>query len=194
MTFDSSFQLSFLLHGSDSFGGGHFLETILALFDLLLESGLSAFLTKAFPGIHALPNLHPLIVHFPIALFCTFFLLELVSVLRRSDRIYHAASWTLFVGIVSAILAVILGRQAAQTVPHAGIVHSIIDQHESYAITAIIIALVLAAWRVLAKEHLMTLSLPRFLHITLAVGMVLMIFLTADLGGLMVYKFGVGIH
>jgi len=192
--FDSIFSPSLYVHGKDSFGGGHLLETLLGLIDTWAESGFFAFLLKAFPGIHALPNLHPLVVHFPIALYTTFLLLELIAIMRRSDRVYHAASWTLYVGVVSAVSAILLGRQAALSVPHGGIVHSIIDQHESYALTATGIAIVLALWRIIAGEWLMGFSPSRLVHLLLAVLVVVFIFLTADLGGLMVYKFGVGVH
>ncbi|HFD12960.1 MAG TPA: DUF2231 domain-containing protein [Crenotrichaceae bacterium] len=191
---NSLFSPSFFVHSSDSFGGGHLLESLLVLLGTLVESGFPAFLQKAFPGIHALPNIHPLFVHFPIALFTTFLLLEIIAMMRRSDRIYHAASWTLYVGVVFAVTAILLGMQAARSVPHGGIIHSIIDQHEGYATTATAIAAILSLWRMVAREHLINLSPARWFHLLLAVLMVLFIFLTADLGGLMVFKFGVGVH
>ncbi len=192
--FDSIFSPSFLVHSSDSFGGGHLLESLLVLIDTLVQSGFAAFLKQAFPGIHALPNIHPLIVHFPIALFTTFLIIEIISIIRRSERLYHAASWTLFVGVVSAGTAIFFGMQAARSVPHGGIIHSIIDQHQSYAVTASGIALMLSFWRIIAGERLATLAPPRWLHLLLAILMVILIFLAADLGGLMVYKFGVGVN
>ena len=191
---DSIFSPSLFVHSNDSFGGGHLLETLLGLIDTWVEAGFAAFLLKAFPGIHALPNIHPLVVHFPIALYTTFCLLELIAVLRRSDRVFHAASWTLYIGVLSAVTSILLGMQAARSVPHGGIVHTIIDQHESYAVTATGIAMILAFWRSIAGERLMDLSPARFVHLVLALITVVLIFLTADLGGLMVYKFGVGVH
>lgn len=192
--FDPIFSPSVLVHGKDSFGGGHLLESLLALIDTLVESGLTAFLVKAFPGIHALPNIHPLVVHFPIALFTSFLFLELIAIIRRSEKAFYAASWTLYLGVVFAVTAILFGMQAALTVPHGGIVHTIIDQHESYAITATGIAAILSLWRSVAGERLLGLTLARCVHLLMAVLMVVFIFLAADLGGLMVYKFGVGVH
>jgi uncharacterized membrane protein len=191
---ESIFSPSLFVHSNDSFGGGHLIESIYALIETLVSSGFSAFLQQAFPGIHALPNIHPLVVHFPIALFTTFFLLEVLAMIRRSERLYHAASWTLYTGIIFAVTAILLGMQAARSVPHGGVIHSIIDQHESYATAATGIAVVLALWRAVAGEHLINLAPPRWLHLVLAMVMVLLIFLTADLGGLMVFKFGVGVQ
>ncbi len=191
---ETIFSHSVFVHKSDSFGGGHLLESILGLLDTLVQSGFAAFLLKAFPGIHALPNIHPLVVHFPIALFTTFFLLEVIAMISRSERLYHAASWALYIGIIFAVTAILLGMQAARSVPHGGIIHSIIDQHQSYATTATGIAATLALWRAVAGERLINLAPARWLHLFLAVILVLLIFLTADLGGLMVFKFGVGVH
>ncbi len=192
--FNTLFSPTIFVHGNDSFGGGHLLESLLSLIDTLVGSGFGAFLREAFPGIHALPNIHPLIVHFPIALFSTFLLLEIISMMRRSERVFHAASWTLFMGVIFAGIAILLGMQAARTVPHGGIIHSVIDKHQSYATAASAIALILSLWRLIASERLVTLALPRWIHLFLAVIMVVLIFLTADLGGLMVFKFGVGVH
>ena len=192
--FESVFSHAFFIHTKDSFGGGHLLESILGLIDTLVQSGFAAFLLKAFPGIHALPNIHPLVVHFPIALFTTFFLLEVMAMISRSDRLYHAATWTLYAGIIFAVTAIMLGMQAALSVPHGGIIHSIIDQHQSYATAATVIAVALAFWRTVAGDRLINLAPARWLHLFLASFLVLLIFLTADLGGLMVFKFGVGVQ
>ncbi len=191
---ESIFSPAIFVHTKNSFGGGHLLESILGLIETYVESGFAAVLAKAFPGIHALPNIHPLIVHFPIALFTTFLLLEILSMIRRNERLYYAASWTLYMGIIFAVTAIFLGMQAALSVPHGGSIHSIIDQHQSYATTATGIAAVLALWRIVAGERLITLAPARWVHLLLAMVMVLMIFLTADLGGLMVFKFGVGVN
>ncbi|MEW6682661.1 MAG: DUF2231 domain-containing protein [Nitrospirota bacterium] len=44
------------------------------------------------PGLAALPNMHPLLVHFPIAFFCGALVMEGAAVLY-SERLHIAATW-----------------------------------------------------------------------------------------------------
>ena len=148
---------------------------------------------ELLPGISAMENIHPLFVHFPIAFLSVFFAIELLSALIGLERIRRAASWFLYFGTLGAIAAVGAGFRAAATVPHAHEVHSIMENHEHLGIAVLAIALLLSFWRLFAGKSLASITL-RVIYLFLALVMVGAMTVGADLGGLMVYKYGVGVR
>jgi len=149
-------------------------------------------MVEFLPGISAMENIHPLFVHFPIAFLTVFFLLELLSALIGIERIRRGASWFLYFGTLGAVAAVGAGFRAAATVPHAREVHSIMENHEHLGIAVLALALLLSFWRIFAGRSLSSITL-RVIYLILAFVMVGAMTIGADLGGLMVYKYGVGV-
>jgi len=143
-----------------------------------------------FPGVAAMSNLHPLFVHFPIALLSAFVLLEIAGTFLMIDRLKAAATWMLYLGTLGAAAAVVAGFIAAASVEHSGEVHEILELHEHLGLTVLGLSVFLSAWR--------TLVLARFsykaqvIHILVGIVMVVVMAFGADFGGLMVYKYGVG--
>ena len=181
------------VHGAagDSAGSGWvgLLDILLGKMASLLESGASF---ELFPGIKALAtNVHPLIVHFPIAFLTTFFLLELVGVALRKENLRQTASWMLYFGAAGALGAVAAGLLAEDTVPHGEAVHEIMEWHGRLGISVAVLASILAAWRLIAKGNFSPMA--KALHLYVAALMLTCLFFGADLGGLMVYQHGVGV-
>ena len=59
-----------------------------------------------------LSQLHPYIVHFPLALFITYFLFELLTVIIKKEFLSKSAHLILLLGVVGAFGAVLTGNQA----------------------------------------------------------------------------------
>ncbi|MHB9014432.1 MAG: DUF2231 domain-containing protein, partial [Ignavibacteriaceae bacterium] len=59
-----------------------------------------------------LAQLHPKIVHFPIALLSTYVLLEIIGVVFKRDFFSKAAHLILLLGVLGALAAVFTGNQA----------------------------------------------------------------------------------
>lgn len=144
------------------------------------------------PGISAMANIHPLFVHFPIAFLTAFFAIELFATIIGLERIRRLASWFLYFGTLGAIAAVGAGFRAAATVAHAEEVHPIMENHEHLMVTVLALALLLSFWRIFAGKSLSSVTL-RVIYLILAFVMVGAMTVGADLGGLMVYKYGVGV-
>jgi uncharacterized membrane protein len=144
------------------------------------------------PGIAAMANVHPLFVHFPIALLSAFVAVEAgAGLLRRADwRV--AASALLYLGTLGAVCAVVAGLQAAESVPHGEAVHDILERHEIFGFTVLTLAILLSAWRGWRGARFG--RFERAVHFLAALLMVGLITLGADLGGLMVYGHGVGVR
>lgn len=144
-----------------------------------------------FEGIRELPNIHPLIVHFPIALFSVFLLAEFINFFINSEGLRSAASYTLYLGTLAAAATVLAGWRAESTITHTDAVHSIMESHEAFGITVLVIGIILSVWRL--KRGRKFSPIERLVHLILAFVAVVVLSLGADLGGLMVYRYGVGV-
>ena len=148
---------------------------------------------EILPGIQTLgPNIHPSLVHFPIALLSVFFLLELLGTLLRHEKLRQAASTMLYCGALGAAAAAAAGLYAASFVPHGQDVHEIMEWHERLGLTVTGLALILSLWRWLTKGVFV--GMAKALHLLLATILVVCMVIGADLGGLMVYGHGVAVR
>lgn len=184
------FDLS--VHSNHLAGGvAELMESILVFLEKLMSINSGAILPTIIPGLNAMPNWHPFIVHFPIALLPTFFVLDITGVIRKNNELRQVASYFLYLGAISSVIAIIAGFKAAETVIHDNIAHSVMEVHELYGLIVTALALVLALWRYhnKAPQRLMA----NVLHQILSVLLCVFLTLGADLGGLMVYKYGVGV-
>ena len=182
-----------LLHGGHAGSGGGvvglveiFLEKITNLF----ESGASF---ELLPGIKTLAmNVHPMIVHFPIAFLSAFFVLELVGAILRRPALRQAASWMIYLGAFGAAAAVVAGLVAEANVPHGQGVHDVMEWHERLMLMVFGLSVVLAAWRALAGFSFSMMA--QGLHLFVASVMMTLLVFGTDLGGWMVYRHGVGVQ
>ena len=144
-----------------------------------------------------LAQLHPKIVHFPVAFLSIYVLLEITGVLVKKEFFQKTAYLFLFLGVLSAVAAVITGNQASDVASlwedkGAIIPFGLISQHEDYAnftlwyFTGL---LVLRTYLVIKKKFK---SMFQYLFIVLAIVGGYLIYQTGDLGGRLVYDHGVG--
>ena len=130
-------------------------------------------------------------MHFPIAFFAAFFLFDFFGAVAKKAQWRYVASCLLYLGTIAAAFAVVAGLFAADTVEHGEDVHEIMERHEHIGIAVLSLSLFLSAWRLKqwglhsAPANLVFLSLAGFLCLLLSLG--------ADLGGLMVYEYGVSV-
>lgn len=149
------------------------------------------FIVEIFPGLREMMNLHPVWVHFPIAFLSVFFVIDLLAAVLRSRALFVVANWLLGLGALGAAVAAAFGLQAALTVPHPPQVHEILEAHRYFALNTTALAWLLLIWRLLNRGRFWLVG--RLLHLLVALFMVLNLMLAADYGGLMVYKYGVGV-
>lgn len=137
-------------------------------------------------------NLHPLVLHFPIAFLMGFFLVELYGLLFRNRAARQLASGLLYLGAFGAVVTAASGLIAAETVPHGARVHDIMEWHERAGLTVASLSVALALWRRIGGIPHSSMALA--LSLMLSGLMSLILFLGADLGGMMVYRHGVGVQ
>lgn len=185
--------LAFQVHGNaDSPGISGSLETFLAFLDSLLGKSGGEIFSSLIPGIAAMANIHPLLVHFPIAFLTGFVVLDLVATLAKKPQWREFAGGLLYIGTVMAVFTVIAGFVAANSVAHGENAHAIMERHEGFGVTVLGLAAVLSGWRWKAGGQIQ--GEINILYLILSALLGLCLVLGADLGGLMVYKYGVAVE
>jgi uncharacterized membrane protein len=147
--------------------------------------------------IEILPNFHPVLVHFTVALFSVATALfvglpvagkYLPENLRQQLEI--VARWNLWLGAAATILTVAAGFHAYNTVAHDGPSHAAMTDHRNWAIATFVLFLSLAAWSILFVRAGKRLGIP-FVALLLIAQLVLLS--TGWRGGELVYRHGLGV-
>ncbi len=144
-----------------------------------------------------LANLHPKIVHFPIALFIVYALLEIIGSFVKKDFFSKTAHLILFLGVIGAVAAVLTGNSAedaARILSKAGASISMqsIENHSDFAnFTLWYFAgiLVLRTFVVIRKKFEGSI---KYFFVILSIIGVFLVYQTGELGGKLVYKYGIG--
>lgn len=183
-------HLSFYIHGNAD-GHNELLEMLtglLGFFEGFTANGGSSNGSNFLEGIASLANIHPLLVHFPIAFLSLFVLVDLIGTAQKKSEWRKFAGNLLYLGSAFAGLTVWAGFHAAETIPHGHNVHDIMERHEQLGVSIFALSLALSAWRL--RRPVEGFGIYNLLSIILA-GVLLF---GADLGGLMVYKYGVAVQ
>jgi uncharacterized membrane protein len=183
-------HLFFSIHGNAD-GHNELLETLtelLGFFEGFTSSGGSSNGSHFLEGITSLTNIHPMLVHFPIAFLSLFVLIDFIGTFTKKAALRQFAGSLLYLGTFFAIFTVIAGFMAAETVPHGHNVHDIMEHHEHLGISILGLSLALSAWRL--RRPVEGFGIYNVLSLILA-GVLIF---GADLGGLMVYKYGVAVE
>ncbi|KQT33287.1 hypothetical protein ASG24_13440 [Methylophilus sp. Leaf414] len=146
-------------------------------------------------GFQIVPNLHPAIVHFPIALTMVAFILGLAARLRRqsasSTSLDAAAYHVLILAAVSAVAAVGFGWLAFNsTMNHDDAGHAAMLLHRAWAIPTAVGLVLVAVWHSLKSRQDMPMSIPVLVCLA---GLSMAVTTTAWLGGEVVYRHGIGV-
>ncbi len=187
--------LTFQVHGAASNSSGGIASTvaeILTFLESLLGLSPSELFSVFLPGISGIANIHPIIVHFPIAFLLSFFIIDLSGSLFKQQHWRQFSSGLLYLGTVAAAAAVAAGLAAEGTVEHGANVHLILEKHEAIGITVLCLAVLLSLWRLFSKGIITGLS--NILYISLSTLLIVLMITGADLGSLMVYKYGVAVE
>ena len=130
-------------------------------------------------------DVHPLVVHFPIALLLVAFGLEVLGLVLKNGRIAYAAAWNLGLGALGAIAAVITGLRAAGSAAIGASEEGLLQTHKTLALIAMGTAVVLAAWRLRSRGEMSRGA--RVVFLALMLGMAVVLGAGAHYGGQLVY-------
>ena len=141
------------------------------------------------------PNPHALIVHLPIGLLVTAVVADLVAMLRRDPAAVVTVSTGLYIaGTVTLVAAFLTGRSAASEVYTPGMAQAIVARHWDRALWCVWYFGLLTAGRVGLRLAAGTPRRTSALLLAVA-GLTGLMLLTntAELGGQLVYQYGVGV-
>ncbi len=139
-------------------------------------------------------TIHPMIVHFPIALLLTATLISFLAVLFKNKReeLKIVLYWIMILGSLSVLAALASGLyEDARGVVHDDAIHEIMEVHKllGFIITAAFVSVTL--WFVFRKRKIQYRELLLITLFLIATSSVLVY--SAYLGGKMVYEEGTGV-
>ena len=139
-----------------------------------------------------MPNIHPFLTHFPIALLTVGLVFDTLNILLKQDRLEFIGRWSQLVGTIALAATVISGLVAkgGLTIQASGQVFFEAHQQIAFVVTALASSLLL--WRI--SNRLLVPSKYRRTYLLLSFATVVLIWIGAWYGGELVYRFGVGVQ
>jgi len=136
-------------------------------------------------------RLHAALNDLPVALLLAAVLFDLLAAVTRRSTFRQVSFWTLMVGALGGVAAVLSGLQAEEVIPHGGAVHEVMETHELLAFVTLGLFAVLALWR-LFRENRMG-AAERSLALALTVGGAGVLIATGMYGGRLIFDHAAGI-
>jgi|GEM_PF-737368 len=137
-----------------------------------------------------IPNWHPMLVHFTVALFSVSALLYLAGLILKKSNLLIVARWNLWIGALATILTVIAGFDAYNSIPHDGPLHAAMTDHKQWALVTASIFGGLALWALFKHRGAKTVGVVFVSLILVAAGLLAV---TGYKGGEVVYRHGGGV-
>lgn len=141
------------------------------------------------------PNVHPILVHFPIALLMTAAVVDVVAwAFRRNRSLRQLATLLYVLGTGAAVAAYWTGRAASQTVWLPGMAQAVLGEHWTWASRTVWFFAIVTGVRLMLFRSSRRDPGPAMVAALALVGLVGIGLLleTGDRGGRLVYQHGVG--
>jgi len=138
------------------------------------------------------PNLHPVFVHFTVALVLVATACALASKVLKGSHAEHSvivARWLFLIAALLTVLTVAAGIYAFNTVNHDDQSHEVMLEHRTLALIAFALILVTAILFYLKRKE----TVVSILALLFALGASGMVLSAAWHGGELVYEFGLGV-
>ena len=136
--------------------------------------------------------IHPMLVHFPIALLSVSVLFDAVAA-KWPEQEFRSAGWyTLVLGLGGALLSLVTGGAAEEAVERSGIPPLAIETHETWAFLASGMFAALLMLKI--AEWLGWIRWPRAITVAFGVMAVAVLLVASYYGGDLVYRHGAGVE
>lgn len=106
-----------------------------------------------FSAVRELFNIHPMFVHFPVALLPAAFLMFGLGIVLKKPQLNAAGRACLYMACAGALAAVITGLIAEDSFPHNDVIHHIMETHGTLAWIVLGLSGALTAWSFFQTEH-----------------------------------------
>lgn len=135
--------------------------------------------------------IHPIVVHFPIALLCASVAFDALSLRWPTGGLRETSLYTLLAGVMAAGVAVVTGGMEEDLAKRAGAPESVLELHESLGQATLVIFVVLLGLRL--AMQLGWLKEIRALSLGLGAIGIVILSLAGYWGGDLVYTYGIGV-
>lgn len=140
-----------------------------------------------------LGDIHPKVVHFPVALLTTYSLLEIVGIIFKKEFISKSALLLLCLGVVTAFFAVLTGNQAfANFLFWTGESKALLNEHQTYATYLLWFSVLVCALRIYIVVKKKFIGAIKYFFILFALAIIFLVYETGTHGGNLVKKYGIG--
>ncbi len=139
-------------------------------------------------------HLHPMIVHFPIALILVSFFTEVVSVFTKSEFFSKAALYLLVLGALGAIASYITGSLAGDGVEEIGSLKTALEKHDDAATLALWVIIGAGLIRSFMAYRGWLKGRLRWVAVVVSLAAVITIARTGYYGGELVFKHAAGVQ
>ncbi|NNG27729.1 MAG: DUF2231 domain-containing protein [Ignavibacteriaceae bacterium] len=140
-----------------------------------------------------LADIHTKAVHFPIALLITYSFLEIIGIIFKKKLFTQSAFVVLITGIIGIFLSVLSGNQAFEAYQYWNETSSnIFNSHQFYANFTTWFFVFITALRTFLVVKKKFNGVFKYLFILFAMIGIFFIYKTAEYGGELINKFGVG--
>jgi uncharacterized membrane protein len=137
------------------------------------------------------PRLHAALNDLPTALLLGVAIFDILAITTKRERFRLVSFWTLLLGAVGGVAAVVSGLQAEEHISHGDAVHRVMETHETLGLITLGTFGLLALWRILRERRMGSGERSMSIILTLAGAGVL--FATAVYGGRLVFEHAAGI-
>ena len=136
--------------------------------------------------------IHPIVVHFVIAMVFFSFFCDVVGYLTRNHRLFEVSFWNMFVASVSIFIAVIFGQFEAGLAQPFQAAKPILDLHTitGWSLSAIVVAI--TAWRFVIRNRDPLKVPPAYLGV--ATFLSCLVFFQMYLGSKLVWVYGLHVE
>ena len=139
-----------------------------------------------------MPDIHPFIVHFPLALFLTGLLFDLLGLALADERLVKTGWHLLAASFLASLPAVASGLFAASGIILTPAGRDTFEWHQQLALLAASAIAAVAFWRLRAGGGIP--AKPRTLYLLAAIATAGLLIATGLAGGELVFRHGVGVE
>ncbi len=141
------------------------------------------------PGMNSAMNLHPMFVHFPIALIMTALLVDIMGLVLKKEQYGTFVRLLLNLGAVSAVVALYFGYQASDALGHDAPGHDFVHEHRDVMLwfTWLTVGAAIAF-------HFLKMQKAVIFRVAVLVVLSALLVVGSDRGARLVYQYGMGVN
>lgn len=145
--------------------------------------------------LEIIPNYHPIMVHFTIALMVVSLAMLILShIVKKQKKLQLecliVSRWCLWLAAIASIFTVIAGFYAYYTVGHDTISHQVMTIHRNWGIVTFVMIWIAAMWSFLLYIKGKS---PRWLFTLWLAIVVALVMITGWYGAELVFRYGIGV-